>query len=79
MEIFPQDSKLGMYELSYSRNYWNLYTYPFTVESRVEDILYIGMLVAQFYPSRKFDIEQPIDSRLASDVGILLIFGEVFL
>ena len=39
----------------------------------------IEMLVAQFYPSRKFDIEQPIVSRLASDVGISLIFGEVFL
>ena len=45
----------------------------------IKRILYIGMLVAQFYPSRKFDIEQPIVSRLASDVGISSIFGEVFL
>ena len=42
-------------------------------------IIIIIMLVAQFYPSRNFDIEQPIVSRLASDVGISSIFGEVFL
>ena len=70
--------KVGTYLLRDSQNYRNLYAYPFTVELGVDNILYIGMLVAQFYPSWINDIEQSIVCELASDLCISSNFGEVF-